>query len=953
MLELKGVSKIYKTKSQDVHALDKIDLVFQETGLVFVTGKSGSGKTTLLNVIGGLDNFEEGEIIIKDKSTKDFTKSDFDSYRNTYIGFVFQEYNLLDNMTIEKNLSLATELQGKKIGKEEINDILKQVDLEGISPRKPQELSGGQRQRVAIARALIKDPSIIMADEPTGALDTANGLQVMTLLKKLSKDKLVIVVSHDLELADKFADRIINLEDGHIESDITIKVDQKMKDNLASNNGQLAIRRGAKLNDTELENVRKAVASGKDVVVTDNINVTRKNTGKVETKQYQNTKFIRTHMGLWDTLKLGVNTLRSKKIRLTVTIVLCAIAFAIFGIFDSLAIYEEDRLTANTLRASLSPSTTITANIKEENGNSYAIHGGDVLINSLNSRTGYNVKGVYDGYYVGSNVVPTELTNNNPYKISRYYYYKKLIGAVEFDEKDLNSYKFSMLAGRLPENYDEVAISEYFANCMINWWYTYRDANNNLVMPESIEELATELESEQNCLVLSLGTTATKKTYKIVGIVNTGKINKRFDWLKDPEAFEKATSLQQNEYLNYINNSFCLYLFTKPGFSQNAISSYRTLTKYINSAYSFEFNAENNSTIETTATAFYDFAELKNSTGNYFFLDKTQTELGENEILVDLSQFKDFYNDKIIELMTYATNSSKEKHRLLALETTEKLDRLKNGTPQEQIENLQAIISNLETLQHDIDGLKRTESIFARTFVSKKFDTSRNPIKEVGNQYKFKIVGFYTGLTGVNSFIMETTGLNKLGISILQGRFTTFLATNLGKGDVGKLTALLLNDRGLFLSTNNSALATVRANTDFFSRLSILFLIVSAVFAVFSVVMFYNFISTSIKNKYTEIGILRALGARGIDILKMFLVESVVLALINAVFASAISAIGCIFVNMFLSNILNIAIPLAAFGMRQVGIILALSILVGAISAIIPIWSVSKQKPVETIRKAF
>ena len=116
MLELKGVSKIYKTKSQDVHALDKIDLVFQETGLVFVTGKSGSGKTTLLNVIGGLDNFEEGEIIIKDKSTKDFTKSDFDSYRNTYIGFVFQEYNLLDNMTIEKNLSLATELQGKKIG---------------------------------------------------------------------------------------------------------------------------------------------------------------------------------------------------------------------------------------------------------------------------------------------------------------------------------------------------------------------------------------------------------------------------------------------------------------------------------------------------------------------------------------------------------------------------------------------------------------------------------------------------------------------------------------------------------------------------------------------------------------------------------------------------------------------------------------------------------------------
>ena len=161
--------------------------------MVFITGKSGSGKTTLLNIIGSLDNFTSGEILIKNKSTAEFTKSDYDAYRNTYIGFVFQEYNLLDNMTIEKNIMLATELQGIKDNKEKVEEILDKVDLHDIAQRKPQELSGGQRQRVAIARALVKNPTIIMADEPTGALDSENSLQVMQLLKKLSKEKLVIL----------------------------------------------------------------------------------------------------------------------------------------------------------------------------------------------------------------------------------------------------------------------------------------------------------------------------------------------------------------------------------------------------------------------------------------------------------------------------------------------------------------------------------------------------------------------------------------------------------------------------------------------------------------------------------------------------------------------------------------------------------------------------------------
>ena len=203
MLEVKNLVKIYKTKNAaDVRALDDVSIKFNDTGMVFLLGKSGSGKSTLLNVLGGLDKFDSGEIIIKGKSSNTFTEKDFDAYRNTYLGFIFQEYNILPEFTVQKNISLAIELQGRKANKKVVEDLLEQVDLRGYGKRKPNQLSGGQKQRIAIARALVKDPKIIMADEPTGALDSNTGKQVFDTLKRLSEDKLVIVVSHDREFAE-------------------------------------------------------------------------------------------------------------------------------------------------------------------------------------------------------------------------------------------------------------------------------------------------------------------------------------------------------------------------------------------------------------------------------------------------------------------------------------------------------------------------------------------------------------------------------------------------------------------------------------------------------------------------------------------------------------------------------------------------------------------------------
>ena len=221
MLKLKGITKDYAVGDDAVHALKGIDLEFRKSEFVAVLGHSGCGKTTLLNIIGGLDQYTSGDLVINGKSTKDFTDRDWDSYRNHSIGFVFQSYNLIPHQTVLSNVELALTLSGISKGSRRKRAIhaLEQVGLGDQLNKKPNQMSGGQMQRVAIARALVNDPDILLADEPTGALDSETSLQIMEILKEISKEKLVIMVTHNPELADRYASRIIRLKDGLITGD--------------------------------------------------------------------------------------------------------------------------------------------------------------------------------------------------------------------------------------------------------------------------------------------------------------------------------------------------------------------------------------------------------------------------------------------------------------------------------------------------------------------------------------------------------------------------------------------------------------------------------------------------------------------------------------------------------------------------------------------------------------
>lgn len=221
MIEIKNINKTYGAGESRVMALKNINLLFGNNEFVSILGQSGCGKTTLLNILGGLDRYDSGDICINGKSTKNYSGSDWDTYRNHYIGFVFQSYNLIPHLSVLENVELALSLGGMDKKRKRIKAVnaLKMVGLENQLRKRPNQLSGGQMQRVAIARAIVNDPEIILADEPTGALDSETSIQIMDILKEISQSHLVIMVTHNKELAERYSSRIINLHDGKVVND--------------------------------------------------------------------------------------------------------------------------------------------------------------------------------------------------------------------------------------------------------------------------------------------------------------------------------------------------------------------------------------------------------------------------------------------------------------------------------------------------------------------------------------------------------------------------------------------------------------------------------------------------------------------------------------------------------------------------------------------------------------
>lgn len=511
-LEVKHLYKTYKIKNHaPVVALDDVSLLFPETGLVFILGKSGSGKSTLLNVMGGLDSPDSGEIIINGKSSKDFTGSEMDSYRNTYLGFIFQEYNILSDFSVEENISLALELQHKKADPEAIGKILAEVDLSGMEKRKPNELSGGQKQRVAIARALVKDPKIIFADEPTGALDSTTGEAVFNTLKKLSSTRLVVCVSHDREFAEHFGDRVIEIKDGKVISDIsksTLPPKEISKGLSLVGDNLYRIEKGHLLTADDLNSINESIASMKedaylslDPRVNKGLQEQAGIDGKGNRAEFFSTdnskvkagkgsfEVVKSSFGLGAAFKMGAKSLLVKPFRLILTILLSFTSFTFFGLAATMSRIDKTNVEA----VSMSDGGTKFLNLSPDGSKG----------NGFGERTLEQAKKDFseDAIPVLSNAsIPFSLSSDP----SNYYYCRNIDGLVYVSPDSLSSFNWSLEAGKLPEKEKEIAISDWeFAS----------------IKKFGMATLPKEEVSKNSVLGLELG------NYTVVGILSTGTVD--------------------------------------------------------------------------------------------------------------------------------------------------------------------------------------------------------------------------------------------------------------------------------------------------------------------------------------------------------------------------------------------------------------------------------------------
>lgn len=942
MIEVRNLYKTYKPKKgKAVEALKNISLKFEDKGLVFILGKSGSGKSTLLNMLGGLDKFDAGEIIIKGKSSSDFTQSDFDSYRNTFIGFIFQEYNILNDFTVGANIALSMELQGKKPTKEALNSILDEVDLTGFASRKPNELSGGQKQRVAIARALIKNPEIIMADEPTGALDSNTGKQVFDTLKKLSEDKLVIVVSHDREFAEQYGDRVIELADGEIISDIKKYVAKasSVSDGIDIIEDKLIhIKSGYELTENDLKMINDYLKQNKasdsfisiDSKTNDDIRRAAKIDDSGNREAFHDTtdesldipdyspddfKLIRSRLPLHNSLKMAFGSLKKKPFRLIMTIILSTVAFTLFGLVNTMSTYDPVKSGTDSI---IDSNVNYTAFTKEVNSDG-SFYEQQLLTDDDVDRISKKFPKLTFNKVISpmtADLTIENLFNSDAINADSYfnYYITMFSGVVNATDSTLSDMDYK-ITGRLPENDNEVAITSIAAESFIKAGYRKDEKQEKAI------DIKLETDLIGKTLSLSL---CGYKEFTITGIIDTGYDVDRYSEYKEAHS-EESLSLKDYMMISEKNvvdaYSYHTMLFTSENIF-NEISDSNIGVESNGSSYSTNFydNSVNNNWYNINYLAEY---RMINDTikSNIILFDESK-ELGPTDIVIPVSLLAGnadaSLNAKIFGNI-HDNGSTLTEENIAAIKTaiTENMDSLKSFP----------IMMECGSASNGWNFTSKTMNV-AGVYVD--IDTP------------------YYGLAILHDGFFKEAGISD------DGKYKTVIADM--PSDRSAITDIVKYslDNGvkdMRYPLNNCTSYMVSNVNDIISTIKPVFLYTGIFFAVFAALMLMNFITTSISYKKREIGILRAVGARGTDVFKIFFNESLIIALINWLLSIIVTGVIVLIINTTCRSTYNLSITILHFGIIQLILMLIISTGVAFIASFIPVYKVSKKKPIEVIRK--
>ena len=901
MLSVKELTKIYKTqKNQPVVALDHVSIDFADKGLVFLLGKSGSGKSTLLNSIGGLDTFDSGEIIIKGRSSKTFSQSDFDSYRNTFIGFIFQDYNILEEFSVAKNLALALELQGKKADKESVDNLLRQVEMLDYADRKPNQLSGGQKQRVAIARALIKNPEIIMADEPTGALDSNTGKQVMDTLKQLSKTKLVIIVSHDREFAELYGDRIIELKDGKIIRDVTKKEipSQETSSGLKIIDGKmLYIKKGQRLSSAELNKISNLLEKNSQYVDTfisfddgantklkENANInasgnkesfvsTQKEDVKLKEYDGGKLKLIKSRLKNKDAFKMGASSLNHKKGKLFFTILLSFVAFALFGLVDTFACFDKAKSMAESIRLMGDLRTSISFEklfqYEEDYSQNEAIFITKSVLDKEQSQIGIDVVGVKainnDWSRRELELVST-LENNSQVG---WWWETSVSGVVSVSQ--LEKLNMKLLSGALPTNDNQIVITKYMFDSIKN---TYKGINDyNDILGESVK-------------ILIGGESI---VCEICGIANDSFDVSKYETVSGNDF---SSYLKQQEFNTLVNYGVQNLVFG----TDNCVLSYDIYP-----------NLKFDNVYSTKAINYRSFDK-------YISTLKTQNKYSATD------------NSRIYMKSGNAINTLKKDDIVLSL----------------------SLYNSINTTNDSFDQVcQLIEEGGVR--VNLKDHTDKNVIKT------FNLVGLINDNMQYDNndwtdYCKNLAVVNGEGMPMECGNYDFAIVVHGGE-NVSKMTKAIydMDISGIKCLIQNASTDKMEDFGYTISGLAQIFLYVSIGFAVFSAFLLMNFISTSISYKKREIGILRAIGARGSDVYKIFFYESLLISFINFVLAVVGAFVACYLINRKMVVDLGINLTLLVFGVRQLVLMTAISFVVSMIATFLPVYKIAKKNPIDAI----
>lgn len=892
MIEVSNLTKIYDGGAP-VTALNEVSLILPDNGMVFLLGRSGSGKTTLLNLLGGLDGFQSGDITVDGISLKQLDGRRLDAYRNSYIGFVFQEYNLLDELSVGENIAFATELQKKAVDPEDVEKVLSAVGMDGCEDRKPSELSGGQKQRVAIARALIKKPVLLLADEPTGALDTDNSRQVFDILKSLSKERLVVVVTHDRDYADEYADRIIELADGRVISDSA-----PIKSNGSSENNNAS--------DEKPAGLPPRIAR-----------------------------------------KMAFNTVKSKKLRFAMVVLLSVTAFLLVGLADTFSGYSYNDALLRSLYEERQKSVALCKQQLCDYGEGEDWYGDGFRMKddetaALSQKLGRNVKGVYvppKSLNIEGNYRSKEVTNRN---FSRYV--AELSGFTEIGENELSDFGIELISGRMPNaTKDEVALSRYVLESFENAGYSeytgprytvFNDdgSESEYSFDEWLENYGEGMPFFSNYTVEQLTYKEKAPEYTVTGAEDligktvfigdrnytvTGIVDTHFDYDRyaDTKMLDSDDSgsndlgewIKSRQFDTERSYGLCSLAFVGKGKVKEIAGRYPS-TVYVHGG---KIKLENDYLKMTTSViaGLGDLGEAAKGVYCQGFVDENgfpQQKLPES--------LKD---GEFIAPFELRNPAGKDTKTVAAINSGRAFEEFKMSFISDDGENSwssagYSMIGNLDWWNYYGSEIYDVQDLLVVS------DSTLEKLSEGrGGMYGFAVVSLPQSKAELRELINKCSDF---------GGNVRYSAVNAATSQMDAMNGTIATATGLLRY-------------------------VGLALTVFAALLMFQFISVSIASRKRQIGIMRALGAGGRDVFRIFLYEGLLAASVNAVVSCAAVFAFSLLVNRILAARYSLMFSLLNPGVRQIVLLVVLSFAVAFVSCYGLIHRISKQRPVDVIRQ--